>query len=84
MPNPLLRDRDVDFLLYELLDAPAMCALPAFAEHSRETFELYLQGTRRLAREVLYPAYRAMDAEPPRFSAGAIAVHPLMKAIYRK
>jgi len=38
--NPLLRDRDVDFVLYELLDAPSLCALPAFAEHSRETFDL--------------------------------------------
>ncbi|HZS41796.1 MAG TPA: acyl-CoA dehydrogenase [Polyangia bacterium] len=82
MANPLIRDRDVDFLLYELLDAPKLCALDAFAEHSRETFDLYLQGTRRLAREVLYPAYRAMDAEPPRFADGAIKAHPLMKSIY--
>jgi butyryl-CoA dehydrogenase len=82
MPNPLLRDRDVDFLLYELLDAPSLCAWPAFAEHSRETFDLYLGATRRLAREVLYPAYRAMDAEPPRFEGGRVRVHPALKTIY--
>jgi hypothetical protein len=38
--NPLLSDRDVDFQLYEVLDAAGLCALPAFSEHSRETFEL--------------------------------------------
>ena len=55
MPNPLLRDRDVDFLLYEVLRADELCALPAFADHSRETFDLYLASARRLARDVLFP-----------------------------
>ena len=80
--NPLLRDRDVDFLLYELLDAPDLTALPAFAEHSRETFDLTLASARRLARERFYPAYRPMDAEPPVFENGAVRVHPKMHALY--
>src|SRR5262249_2251196 len=46
MPNPLLSDRNVDFLLYELLDVESLCSLPAFAEHSRETFDLYLMSMR--------------------------------------
>ena len=80
--NPLLRDRDVDFLLYEMLDAPALCALPAFAEHSRETFDMYLASTRRIARELLFPAYKAMDEEPAKLVAGGIVTHPRMKAIW--
>src|SRR4051812_23202480 len=40
--NPLVSDRDVDFLLYDLLDVTRLCALPAFAEHSRETFDLFV------------------------------------------
>ena len=50
-PNPLLSDRDVDFQLYEVLDAARLCTLPAFAEHSRDTFALLLDSTRRFARE---------------------------------
>jgi butyryl-CoA dehydrogenase len=80
--NPLLSDRDVDFQLYEVLDVPALCALPAFAEHSRDTFELLLDSTRRFAREVLFPTYRVMDAEPPVFRDGRIHVHPLMRTLY--
>ncbi len=80
--NPLLRDRDVDFLLYELLDAPALCALPAFADHSRETFDLYLQSVRRLARDVLFPAYKPMDEQPARLEAGTIKTHARMKALF--
>ena len=65
--NPLLDDRDVDFLLHDVLAAERLTELPAFAEHSRATFDLLLQTTRRLAREVLFPAYRPMDSAPPVF-----------------
>ena len=82
MANPLLSDRDVDFLLYELVDAPSLCALPAFADHARSTFDLVLASSRRLAREVLFPAYKPMDAEPPRFIDGRIHAHPIMKQLY--
>ncbi|MFP2910515.1 acyl-CoA dehydrogenase [Pyxidicoccus sp. 3LFB2] len=81
-PNPLLSDRDVDFQLYEVLDAAALCALPAFSDHSRDTFALLLDSTRRFAREVLYPTYRPMDAEPPVFKDGRVHVHPLMRQLY--
>ncbi|HEY2515884.1 MAG TPA: acyl-CoA dehydrogenase [Polyangiaceae bacterium] len=80
--NPLLRDRDVDFLLYEMLAAEELCTLPAFAEHSRETFDLYLRSTRRLAREVLFPAYRPMDEAPARLEGGGMVTHPKMKGIW--
>ena len=82
--NPLLRDRDVDFLLYELLEAHTLCELPAFAEHSRETFDLYLRSARRLAREVLYPAYKPMDESPARLVSGKIVTHPRMKGIWEQ
>ena len=51
MKNPLVSDRDIEFLLYEVLDAPSLCALPVFAGHDRSTFDLVLASSRRLARE---------------------------------
>ena len=80
--NPLIDDRDVDFLLYDVLGAERLTELPAFSEHSRATFDLVLQTTRRLAREVLFPAYRTMDAEPPALEGGRVRVHPVMRSIY--
>lgn len=80
--NPLVSDRDVEFILYEVLDAPLLCALPHFADHGRETFDMFLQGARRLARDELFPAYKAMDEQPPVFADGTIRVHPRMRALY--
>ncbi|MEO7328503.1 MAG: acyl-CoA dehydrogenase family protein, partial [Minicystis sp.] len=80
--NPLLSDRDIDFLLYEVLHVEQLLALPAFAEHERSTFDLLLASTRRLARELLYPAYKPMDSDPFTFTQGRVTVHPRMKEIY--
>ncbi len=82
--NPLLDDRDVDFLLYYVLHAERLVELPDFAEHGRETFDLLLKTARRLAREVLYPAFKPMDEAPPQLASGRVAVHPRMHAIYPK
>ena len=82
MANPLLSDRNVEFLLREVLDTEALLALPAFSDHTLETCDMYVQSARKLAREVLYPAYKPMDEAPPRLEGGQLRVHPAMRSIY--
>src|SRR3954466_6249073 len=83
MPNPLLNDRDVTFLLHEVFGVERLCALPYFKEHSKETFDLYLDACRKLAREQLFPSYRAIDEAPPKLVDGRVHVHPRMQALFR-
>ena len=80
--NPLVSDRDVEFVLHEVLDVTSLCRLPYFRDHSRETFDLYLSAARRLAREVLFPSYRAVDRDPPVLKDGKVTVHPLLHEIH--
>lgn len=80
--NPLLNDRNVEFLLYEVFEAESLCRLPYFADHSRETFDLYLQMCRKFAREVLFPAYKPMDAQAAELVGERIVAHPRMREIY--
>src|SRR5438445_11927178 len=80
--NPLVDDRDVDFLLDEVLDLSRLTRLPYFAEHDRETFALVLGGARRIAREVMFPAYRALDEAPPRLEGGRVHVHPRLRELW--
>jgi butyryl-CoA dehydrogenase len=82
MANPLLSDRNVEFLLREVLDTKALLALPAFSDHTIETCEMYVQSARKLARDVLYPAYKPMDEAPPKLDGAQLRVHPSMRAIY--
>ena len=80
--NPLFSDRNVEFLLREALDIGSLLTLPAFGDHTMETCEMYVQSARKLAREILYPAYKPMDEAPPRLVDGQLRVHPSMRSIY--
>ncbi len=83
--NPLISDAFVDHLINDVLELDALLALPAFAGHSRaETIGPWLSACRRVAREVLFPDYRLMDLEPPRFENGHVTVHPRMKVAWRE
>jgi len=82
--NPLLDDRDVELILDEVLDLGRLLRLPHFADHDRETFELLLASARGLARDALFPAYRALDTEPPRLVDGKVVVHPRMHELYAR
>src|SRR5688572_12018218 len=82
--NPLISDRDVAFLLYEVLDTESLCRLPYFAEHSRETFDMTIDAWRRLARDVMYPLYKPMDEAPPVFKDGKVHLHPKMREVHAK
>src|SRR5262245_44426292 len=84
MTNPLVDDRDVEMLLEEVLDLGRLLRLPYFAEHDRETCQMLIAAARELAREVLYPAYRVLDAEPPRLVDGRVRVHPRMRELYAR
>ncbi|MBC7172026.1 MAG: acyl-CoA dehydrogenase N-terminal domain-containing protein, partial [Polyangiaceae bacterium] len=84
MENPLIDDRLVDFLLHDVHDAPSLAAFPAFEGHDPETFDLFIAASRRLAREVLFPTYRAMDTEPPTFDGSKVTTHPALPSAYQK
>jgi alkylation response protein AidB-like acyl-CoA dehydrogenase len=80
--NPLVSDRNVEFLLYEVFDAEALCRLDAYSEHSRETFDFVLESARKFAREVLFPTYKIMDRDPAQLAGAGVRVHPVMKRLY--
>jgi len=72
--------RDVDFLLFEWLDAAALTRWPRFAEHGRETFAAALDTASALAERHFLPHYRAADEHEPRLENGRIVVIPEVKA----
>jgi butyryl-CoA dehydrogenase len=82
--NPLIDDGLVDFLLYSVLDAESLCRLEAYEQHSKETFDLYIDSVRRFARQDLLPTYKPMDEEPPTFRDGRIHTHPALPGLFEQ
>lgn len=80
--NPLIDDGLVEFLLYSVLDAESLCELEPYQQHSKETFDLYIDSVRRFARQDLLPTYKPMDEEPPVFRDGRIHTHPALPRLF--
>ena len=80
--NPLIDDGLVDFLLYSVLDAEALCELDGYRQHSKETFDMFIDSVRRFARQDLLPTYKPMDETPPVFRDGRVHTHPALRTLY--
>jgi alkylation response protein AidB-like acyl-CoA dehydrogenase len=65
MHSRILSRRDLEFVLYELLDACALTSRPRYADHSRETFDAALATCERMATELFEPHYQKNDQNEP-------------------
>src|SRR5262245_29656627 len=59
--------KDLEFLMYEWLDAESLTVRPRFADHTRETFGSVLDLSERIARTYFDPANRRADVAEPTF-----------------
>ena len=66
MSSLLLSRRDVEFLLFEWLDVTRLTERPAFADHSRQTFDAALDTYSEIAHAEFAPHNKKVDREPPR------------------
>ncbi|MCH7959890.1 MAG: acyl-CoA dehydrogenase [Candidatus Hydrogenedentes bacterium] len=84
MSDKLIDMRDVEFLLYEMLNIEELPQHDYFSDHSRETFDMALKTAYQLAREKYWPAYQEFDRDPARFdgekTTAPAAMHELWKA----
>jgi butyryl-CoA dehydrogenase len=76
----ILSRRDLDFLLYEWLDVEALTARERFAEHSRETFDAFLDLSAQIAERDFAPHNRRNDLEEPTFDGERVHVIPEVAA----
>jgi alkylation response protein AidB-like acyl-CoA dehydrogenase len=79
MQSKILSRRDLEFILYELLDVGALSARPRYADHSRETFDAALDTCERMATELFEPHYRKNDQNEPRFDGERVHIIPEVK-----
>ena len=79
MPAPILNDRDLAFMLYELYDVESLTRRERFADHSRETFDAARETARAVAEKHLLPIRRAVDVQEPEFDGQQVRMAPEIK-----
>ena len=67
MAAPILNQRDLDFMLYELFDVEAMIERERYADHSRETFNAAIETSRTVAEKYFLPIRQKVDTNQPTF-----------------
>ncbi len=75
----LIPRRDLDFLLYEWLDLPALCRHERFAGHDRATFDQVIDAASKLAEEKFLPHAAKSDANEPHFDGTRVHMIPEVK-----
>jgi alkylation response protein AidB-like acyl-CoA dehydrogenase len=73
--------RNLDFLLFELFDAPGLTRFPYYQDHDRSTFEMVMASARKIGDNHLLPIREEMDRKPPYLEDGRIKVHPGMRKV---
>ena len=76
----LLNPRDIEFILYELLDAAALTQAARYAEHDRAVFDAVLDAALKLAEEQFAPHAAKLDAHEPTFDGDRVHLIPEVKA----
>jgi hypothetical protein len=70
MSDKLVNLRDIRFVLYEVLKVEGLLDSERYSMHSRETFDMAIDAAYKLAREVFWPAYTAMDKNGVTYDPG--------------
>jgi alkylation response protein AidB-like acyl-CoA dehydrogenase len=76
---PLLDQRDLEFMLYELFDAEAMTSRPRYADHNRETFDAAISTSRAVAEKYFLPFRQKVDTHQPTFDGHKVHMIPEIK-----
>jgi alkylation response protein AidB-like acyl-CoA dehydrogenase len=72
MSSLILSARDLEFLIFEWLDAEALLDRPRFAEHSRGTFDAVLELSEQIATRHFATHNKLADACEPRLVDGRV------------
>ena len=74
MTPRLINLRDLQFVLYELLEVEALSSRARYADHSRETFDAAIDTARKIATEQFASHNREADEHEPQFDGEQRAV----------
>ena len=74
MSDELIKQQEIDFQLYEVLDTESLCDRERFADHNKETFGAVLDTANKLASELFAPHNAKADSDEPCFDGEKVSM----------
>ncbi len=84
MADKFVGERNLKFLLYEVLDAPSLTRFPYYADHSRESFDMALETALKMGKNLMKPKLSDMDKMAPEYVNGRVKVNPVIKEVMKQ
>lgn len=84
MATQFFSKRNIQFLLYEVLDVQSLTKYEYFQDHARETFDMILDSAEQISEKLLKPLLTEMDRKEPQLVDGKIRIHKGMFPILKK
>jgi alkylation response protein AidB-like acyl-CoA dehydrogenase len=84
MADKFFSERNLKFLLYEVLDTTGLTQYEGFRKHNRQVFDMIIDACIRLAKDLFKPCLEEMDRESPELANGQVKVHPWVKKIMKE
>lgn len=82
MAAPILNNRDIEFMLYELFDAEGLNKRVRYADHNKETYTATLDTAKTIAEKYLLPSRQIIDTQQPTFDGEKVWMTPEIKIAY--
>lgn len=79
MNAPLLNQRDMEFMLYELQQAEQLISRDRYVEHNRETFDAAIATAKTVAEKYFLPIRKKSDMNQPTFNGKVVDMIPEVK-----
>lgn len=79
----LMNEKDMAFLLYNVLDANALTQASMFEDHDKTTFDEVLKTSARIAEEYFLPHNAKADANEPQFDGEKVTTIPEVKTAWQ-
>ena len=84
MAKKFVSRRNLEFMLYEVFDIVSLTRYPYYASHNKKLFDMALDAALKLAKDLMYPHFEAMDRTPPYLENGKVRVHPSVRTVMQK
>ncbi len=75
--------RNLDFMLYEVLDVLSLTKHPYFAVHDAGSFNMILDSAESIADKYLRPFFKETDKQLPELINGGVKVHKAVSNYYK-
>jgi len=82
MAAPMMNERDLEFMLYELFDSEALLTRERYQDHDRQTFNEVINTSKAMAEKYFLPIRQKLDTHQPTFDGTKINLIPELKPAY--